>query len=300
MAHFKRHAKMRNLLLMLLVIFIHLYSFSQSDTTFKLIPNWEKGEMRKYEIKNYSVVDAEGERKVNGVTTKTIIVQVVDVNDKFFEINWKTEQLIFSDTINIDNPLSGLMNTLDKDISVRYTLNKNGEIVSFLNIEEISQTIKSKVDSVLKAFIENNNIEKSKAEMLNFQFSMMFSSDEQIKTIVLSDILKFHQLYGYSFTTNQATTIPDNIFAPNPNGKPSNNLELECTKIDKKKICYIAGALKCAETDTRLREFIEKDRIIKNTYEFQLPENWLISHKSIVNVGGYASFNNTYEINLIK
>ncbi len=292
---------MRNLLLISVGIFIHLYSFSQNGLTIKLIPNWEKGEIRKYEIKNYTTIkNAEGDTKIKSLTTKKIIVQILDVNENFFDINWITEQLIFSDPINFDIPFIGLLYTLDKGISVRYTINKGGEITSVANIEEIRKTINSRVDSVLKAFIENNAIDKPKAEMLYLQYSMVSSSDELLKTIVLTDVLKFHQLYGYSFTANQTTIIPDNIYAPNANGQPSNNLVLIFNNFDKKKICSIKGELKCAETDDKLRKFIDKDRIIKSIYEFQSPGNWLISHKSTTKVGGYGKYKNTYELNLIE
>jgi hypothetical protein len=293
---------MRTLLTAILTCFISIANIAQDNTTIKLVPKWKKGEIKKYEIKNYSIIDAEGERKINGLTTKTISIEIVDVNDKILELAWKVDQLIFSDTTKSDDPFSGLMNTLDKDLSVRYTINRNGNVIRILNLDEISKTIKSRIDTVLKDFIKKNDIEKSKAEMLNFQFSMMFSTDEQIKTIVLSDILKFHQIYGYSFMTNRTTVIPDNIFAPNENDRPSNSLELKCSNVDKLNQIYsIEGELKSSETNKKMQEFIDKDRIIKNKYEFKFPENWLKSHKSIMNVdAGGVKANTTYDINLVE
>jgi hypothetical protein len=293
---------MRTLLTAILTCFISIVSIAQDNTTIKLIPKWKKGEIKKYEIKNYSTIDAEGERKINGLTTKKISIEIFNVNDKLMELAWKVDQLIFSDTTKSDDPFSGLMNTFDKDLSVRYTINRNGNVIRILNLDEISKTIKSRIDTVLKDFIKKNDIEKSKAEMLNFQFAMMFSTDEQIKTIVLSDILKFHQIYGYSFMTSRTTIIPDNIFAPNENGRPSNSLELKCSNVDKQNQIYsIEGELKSSETNKKMQEFIDKDRIIKNTYGFKFPENWLKSHKSIMNVdSGGVKVNTTYEINLIE
>ena len=293
---------MRTLLTTILTFFISIANIAQDNTTIKLIPNWRKGEIKKYEIKNYSTIDAESERKINGFTTKTISIEIINVNDKLLELTWKVDQLIFSDTINSDNPFSGLMSTLDKDLSVRYTIDRKGNIIRILNLDEISKTVKSRVDAILKDFIKKNDIEKSKVEMLNFQFSMMFSTDEQIKNIVLSDISKFHQIYGYIFATNSTTIIPDNIFAPNENGRPSNSLELKCSNFDKQNQIYsIEGELKSADTNKKMQEFIDKDRIIKNKYEFKSPGNWLNSHKSIMNVdGGGVKVNTTYEINLIE
>lgn len=293
---------MITLLTAILTCFISIANIAQDNTTIKLIPNWKKGEIKNYEIKNYSTIDAEGERKINGLITKTIRIEIASVNDKLLELAWTVDQLIFSDTIKSDDPFSGLMNTLDKGLSVRYTINRNGNVIRILNLDEISKTIKSRIDTVLKDFIKKNDIEKSKAEMLNFQFSMMFSTDEQIKTIVLSDILKFHQIYGYSFMTNGTTIIPDNIFAPNENGRSSNSLKLKCSNIDKQNQIYsIEGELKSAETNKKMQEFIDKDRVIKNKYEFKFPDNWLRSHKSIMNVdSGGVKVNTTYEINLIE
>ncbi len=293
---------MRTLLTAILTSFLSIASIAQDNTTINLIPNWKKGEIRKYEIRNYSTIDAEGERKINGLTTKIVSIDIINVNDKQLELAWKVNQLIFSDSTKSDDPFSGLMNTLIKDISVRYTINRNGNVIRILNLDEINKTIKSRIDTVLKDFIKKSDIEKSKAEMLNFQFSMMFSTDEQIKTIVLSDILKFHQLYGYSFMTSRTTVIPDNIFAPNENGRPSNSLELKCSDVDKQTQIYsIEGELKSAETNKKMQEFIDRDRVIKNKYEFKLPDNWLMSHQSIMNVNsGGVKVNTTYEINLIE
>lgn len=293
---------MRKIVFIIIGLFIHNYSFSQIDTTIKLIPNWKKDEIKRYEIKKYSSVDAENERKVNGLTTKTVVIQVVDIKDTVFEMNWKVEKLSFSDTINTDNPFSGLVHSLDKDISVKYIINKKGNIISILNLDEITVTVKSKVDNALNEFIKKNNIEKSKADILSFQFSMMYSTKERVEATVLSDIHKFHQIFGFSYMSDKLTIIPDNIFAPNANGQPSNNLELKFSNFDRdSKIINFEGELRCAESSQKLREFIDKSRTVKYIYKFQYPENWLISNKeTLKSSGGNVNVNSTYEINLIE
>ena len=293
---------MRKSVIIIIGLFIHSYLFCQIDTTIKLIPHWGKGETIRYEIKRYSSVDAENDRKVNDLTTKVIVIQVTDVKDNEQVINWRVEKLTFSDTINTDNPFSGLVNSLDKDITVKYIINKNGNIISILNLDEITKTIKSRIDNALKDFIDKNKIEKSKADMLSFQFSMMYSTPEQIKSIVLSDIYKFHQILGFSYTVNKVTIVPDNTFAPNANGQPSNNLELKLSNFDRdSKIINLEGELRCVESNQRLREFIEKGRTVKYRYKFKYPQNWLISYKeTLKSSGGYVDVNSTSEINLIE
>ena len=287
--------------LIIIGFFIHYYSFCQNDTTLKLIPNWKKGEIKKYEIKKYISVDAENERKANDLTTKVIVLQVTDVKDNELAMNWRVEELCFSDTINQDNPFSGLVNSLDKDISVEYIIDKNGNVIDISNLDEITKTIKTKVDNALKKFIDKNKIEKSKADMLSFQFTMMYSTPEQIKAFVLNDISRFHQIYGFLYTFNKITIIPDNVFAPNAGGQPSNNLLLKLTRSIDSQIISLTGKLECAESNEKLREFVEKDRSVIYEYKIQLPEYWLISNKSTLNSNsGYVNVNITYEINMIE
>jgi len=111
---------MRKTVLIIIGLYIHFFSFCQIDTTINLIPSWEKGEIKRYEIKKYSTVDAENDGKVNNLTTKVIIIQIMDVKDNELKINWRVDKLSFSDTTNTDNPFSELLNSLDKDISVKY------------------------------------------------------------------------------------------------------------------------------------------------------------------------------------
>ena len=293
---------MRKIVLIIIGFLVQYYSFCQLDSTIKLVPNWEKGEIKRYEIKRYSSVNAENERKVNDLTTKEIVIQVINVKANALEINWRVEKLRFSDTINTDNPFTGLVNSLDKDLSVKYTINKKGNIINILNLDEITMIIKSRIDSTLNEFINKNNIEKSKADMLNLQMSMMYATPEQIKSIVLNDIYMFHQIYGYSYTRNKVTIVPDNIFAPNANGQPSNNLELKFGSFDKdSNMINLEGELRCAESNQKLREFIEKGRSIKYIIKLNYPKNWLISYKEIFkSSSGYVEINNISEINLIE
>lgn len=293
---------MRKIGILIIGLFIQICLFCQIDTTIKLIPNWRKGEIKKYEIKKYSSVDAANERKLNGLTTKVIILKVVDIRDTVLEINWRVEKLDYSDTIDTDNPFSGLVNSFDKDLSVNYLISKKGRILSVLNLDEITTTIKSKVDNTLNDFIKKNKIEKSKADILSLQFSMMYSTQEQIKSIVLDDITKFHQIFGFSYSTNKITIIPDNIFAPNSNGQPSNNLEVKLIVFNQgTKTLGFEGKLRCSDTNQKMREFIEKFRTVNYEYKFKYPEGWLISNKTTLESGGgYVNANSTYEINLIE
>ncbi|MGE5424584.1 MAG: hypothetical protein ACM3N9_04425, partial [Syntrophothermus sp.] len=171
-----------------------------------------------------------------------------------------------------------------------------------INLEEVTAIIKAKIDTALEEFFRKNKTGKSEADMLRFQFYMMYCTQEQVKDIVLNDIYRFHQIYGYSFTNKKITIIPDEIFAPNPDGKPSNNLEIKLDNFDpNSKIISLTGELHSTETDQKLKEMLENNRDIRYAHTFSGPENWLISYKETFNSDGYGvGLLNTFEIQLIN
>lgn len=139
-------------------------------------------------------------------------------------------------------------------------------------------------------------------ELIKFQLSMMFSSNQQIDKIALSDIFKFHQLYGYSFTIHKLTSIEDKIFAPKTSGL-SDRLEIELDSIDSnKQLYYLKGELRSPFLEKYMKEDI-KNRSIKRVYVFKYPENWLVEHSDILTTGGGESsvkFDNDFKIIMIK
>ncbi len=82
----------------------------KTEKTIKLIPNWTKGDIRRFEITNSTNVVAVGTTKTNSSTTKTVSLQVVNVGSNTTNIEWKYENLTFADTIKDENPLSVFMN----------------------------------------------------------------------------------------------------------------------------------------------------------------------------------------------
>ena len=276
--------------------------FGQTEKTIKLIPNWTKGDIKRFEITNSTNVVSNGIAQTKSSTTKTVSLQVVNVRSNTTDIEWKYENLTFVDTINDKNPLSVFMNELNKGMTVKYTINNKGNIKSITNYDEIFAKIKSKIDSTLQLLSKNEKIDSSKMELIKFQYSMMFSSTEQIDKIALRDIFKFHQLYGYTFKTHKLTSIEDKIFAPKMSG-PSDILEIQLDSIDtNKQLYYLKGESRSPFLEKYMKE-VTKNRSIKLLYVFKYPENWLVEHNDILTTGGGESpvkVDNDFKIRMIK
>jgi len=269
----------------------------QNDTTINLSANWRKGDTKKYEINQFSTILADGKLQTSSKTTKEVTISVVNENDSLFEIVWKYDEIRFSDSVSLDNPFSDLMNNLNRGLVVRYKINKQGSIKSISNYNEISARISSMVDSTLELISKNKKFDKSDSEMLKFQFSMMFSTDQQIDLIVLSDVFKFHQLYGKSYTLNKITSIEDKIFAPSPGG-PADSLLIKLISIDKSNSIYhLQGEFYNAFFE-QMKNKMPVDQRIKHLYQFRYPGNWVFEFNSATTSSGFASINESYQIKI--
>lgn len=299
-----------------------LWLFSHSQTeSIKLVNNWQKGEVKKYEIKSYFKLDAENQTKVNSKESKYVTIEVLEVESKEIKIKWSSQKSKLKDStantsfanidknldsvmamINQDNPFSDFVKNMDSALTIYYTVHKNKSKIKVSNIDEIVNNITQKGNVFLKGFIEKNNIDKNKTDMLFFQFSMMFLRKESIEMMILEDIKKFHQIYNNEFSTNETTTIPDDIFAANENDKLSNSLDLKLTSIDKANNTFqIVGKLRCTEGNERLRNFLQNMRDINYTYIFKSPQNWPIKFKTEQKSNdSYTKFVSITEMNLIE
>jgi len=274
----------------------------QTEKTIKLIPSWTKGDTKRFEITNSTNVVSNGIVQIKSLTTKTVALQVINVRSNTTDIEWKYENITFTDTISNKNPFSLLMNELNKGMTVKYSINGKGAIKSVTNYDEIYAKIKLKVDSALQVLSKNEKIDSSKMELIKFQYSMMFSSTEQIDKIALSDIFRFHQLYGYTFKTHQLTSIEDKIFAPKMSG-PSDRSEIKLDSIDTiKQLYYLKGESRSPFLEKYMTK-VTKNRSIKLLYIFKYPENWLVEHNYILTTGVGESpvkFDSNFRIRMIK
>jgi hypothetical protein len=279
-------------LIILLILQGFCYASNSQTEKIILVSNWKKGDIKNYEIKSYFKLDAENEAKVNNRELKHITIEVLEVDSELVKIKWNSYKSEIKDSssknqtlskfeksldsvstmINQDNPFSSFVKNMDSTLTIYYTVGKSSAKIRVTNIDEIVDKISSKGQLFLSNFIKTNNLDKDKAEMITFQFGMMFLRKESIETLVLDDIKKFHQIYGYEFLTTETTTIPDDIFAPNDNGIPSNSLDLKLSSVDLTNMTIkIEGTLRCTEKNERLRNFLQNMRDMNYTYIFKSP-----------------------------
>ena len=262
-----------------------------------LLPVWKKGDIKEYTIEYSTNVYSSNKNLESSKTTKSITIEVSKISNNFIALIWRYNDVKYSDSIDQENPFKNLVNTIAKGLIVKYTISKNGSIKSISNYSEISERINAKVDSILEIVRNNENTDKSKFEMLKFQLFMMFSTKKQIDIIVLSDIFKFHQLYGSSYTLNKTTSIVD-MFSDPTFEKPSDSLKVKLNSIDTlNKLYRLEGELISLYQEQQNGKLVigRKSNIY---YEFKYPENWILQSEITTNSPGSLRMNEFYKIKI--
>ena len=293
---------MKKFVIIFFTLFINSNSFAQGKESIKLVPNFLVGEIKKYTISREITFDAEDEINRENSTIKEVTIEVINVSEKEIIFNWRVEGYFFGDKTLFENPLTQLVNTLDKGFSVQYSIDKNGSNVKIINIAELAAIIQLNIKNAVIDIADKNQLEKEKSDVLLSQLIMMYATPEQIKSIILNDIFKFYQLYNFSFSPNKITKIPDSIFAETFDRLPANNLELRIISFDEKTgTLKLDGELKSTEKDKKLRAFLEKNGRVKSYYEFQLPSSWpVVFSETMTSNSDYIKINSKYQIKIIE
>jgi len=190
--------------LLFLAVLICLNGFAQ-----ELNPRFKNGEIRKYQIRSSTKSPAQGTYEIFNTIKEVIAIKVTGTESNSIAFEWTYLNVIFIDSVPQYNPVMDLMNTLTQDLTVKYITNTKGVIQSVTNYKEISTKIKQRTEAVIENMSKDKGINSSLIESTKFQFQMMFSTEQQINDIVINDIFKFHELYGYSLTPKSLIRITD-------------------------------------------------------------------------------------------
>lgn len=152
-----------------------------------------------------------------------------------------------------------LMNTLTKDLTIKYTTDSRGVIKSVTNYNEISSTIKGRVDALIENMVKDKSIDPSLIETTKFQLEMILSTEQQINKIVISDLFKFHELYGRTLRTGSPIQTIDSTLE---------NYTIKLLSFNNN-VCRVDGALTGYSSDQKKGY---------KTYQFQVPALWLTKY----------------------
>jgi hypothetical protein len=246
---------------------IYTSSFGQTDTV-TIKPKWNNGDTKKYKIVTSSSVTYSGKIEESSMTTKLIRINVGETKGGFTEMVWNYEKVEFKDSTSEKNPYKELMNTVSRNLIVKYTINDNGEIISINNYNDISNRIKSTTDSTFNVLGKS---EKTAVNpMVKMQIGMIYSTNKQLNNVVLNDIFSFHKLYGIPFVKDKPITIEERSSGL-PNFVDKFNYTLK--SIDSSKSKYsIQGEKQNSSGGSDTKTTLN--------YEFNFPQNWLTEYNS--------------------
>jgi hypothetical protein len=270
-------------ILLSLQAIVSLNGFAQGSNkhSTELIPHFKKDEIRRYQIKYTVKYPAQGHDQIFNSTTEEVVIKVVNIQNNLIDFEWTYLKATFIDSVPQYNPIMDLMNTLTRGLTVKYTTDSRGVIKSVTNYEEISSKIKQRVTDVIENMSKDKSIAQSLIESTKFQFEMMFSTTQQIDEIVISDIFKFHELYGKTSTSKSKLLIQ-------ATDSPSDKYEIQLASF-KDNVYRFNGTL---------TGHPDNERKGHKAYEFEAPSYWLIRHVSKTEAHMPMPVSQFYEIEL--
>lgn len=177
----------------LLFLLLIGFSFGYSQT-FSFMPSWQVGETFTY---SFSKIKTKY-KTVDGIDNMTS-TDTSSYNARFEILKVSQDQYTIKMTKDIEEALSAL-DTIEflylpeeyKNIDVIYTTNRNGEIESIVNWEEIAKNMQLLCDSLLvPMYDEVPTMEKAMQHI-----KQLYSSQESIQNIEFTELLILHWLYG--------------------------------------------------------------------------------------------------------
>ena len=280
------------LLIILTFSFNLIYSQTLKPISIYLEPAWEQGSSVSYKIRHENKLSTEGIQRSNTLTSKNVDIEVTNNNKKELELRWKYGAIDYVDSLGKSDPLTLLMNTLQENLIISYKLNKSNGEIEILNFVQIRNHIDDRITETIDSLKADGTLTEEHIKEITFKLNLMFSSEEQIKIIVLNDFFEFHRLYGKKYSTHQAQKILEDNF-----GQPESDhyLMLITDVNNKQKDLVIQGVLKSP--------FAEKmgwNRNVSKQYNFSTTDYWLLIHKTEMTFNSENGTKSIYEIRRIK
>lgn len=286
----KMYASNKNLVLrkyvlsisILAIIFSSGVIHGQGTNSIKPTLSLKKGESKKYHITSIAKsFTGEGSHEALQSTEKNVVIRILDINSDQIYIAWTYDMVSFINSAPQFDPILDLMNTLNKNMTIKYTVNSNGAITFISNYNEITLKVKQQVESMIQQMSQDTK-NASLVEALKLQFEMILSSQELLDALVLEDVYRFHELYGLSFQKGSKNLIPEKDM-------PDDSYAVEWISSNNNK-CKLNGELVSSFSDKKGQKI----------YEFTLPTYWLEYYSSKWYATIPMNISNSYTISLIN
>lgn len=208
---------MKKLLLITLLLFSYIYSYSQinlEDSTVQVISYWDKNEVQNYKIINKKTKYNNDVIISSDSTINYVEVTVLDSTQNSYTIQW-----LYRDYKVNNDEISQMLSNLPGNTKVIYKTNELGVFQEVVNWEEIRDEMNQSIEGVIKEMKEGNNMDDENIEKAIKQITATFSTKEAIESIVVTDIQQFHSFHGAIYpigeTLEYETQLP-NILGPKP------------------------------------------------------------------------------------
>lgn len=233
-----------------------------TDSTIMIIPHWQKGEIKNYEILQKTKVSFYSMTFIYKITQT-----VDDVNDSCMDLEWRYDTVKQIDSMPMEPgqthkaSLQGLLNGK----TIRYRTDLHGRVTEVLNFKELSGQLKPAVDSLQPSFMH----------------SMM---PQFFGRFLLKDILIFHQMYGRQMKSGDTTKLslkysikPDIQLTSGSISTNFKNKNLKPGVFVADDLISIEGRFAGPGSESASNSF---------TYNFLIPENLLLSYSSVMQMVG--------------
>jgi hypothetical protein len=235
---------------------------SQNDQII-LIPSFKSNQVKNYNIEYTVKTVSEGLEQIINTTKKQVALKVIDINDGNITMEWRYGKIEFVEAIPQNNPFDILMITLNAGLVIKYSINKKGIITSILNREEITTLINSNIEEKLNLLVEEKIIDPSMITTTKFQFQMMFSTPEQIDKIILSDLFKFHKMYGKTYSSSASEVKEEEDLM-------TRKYRVQLISVDNNNHTFNLSSKLIGEPNNEINQ----------SFQFDLDDHWLIKYSS--------------------
>ena len=185
-------------------------------------PNWKKGDVKTYELTSIR-------HQPHIINKSTIHIEVIDLSDNTYNIRWikKTNK---ANKIKENLKDNFLENLYKNGLIIEYSINKKGEVLEVINIEEVIKTIEEIRDYTIKQISMIPDIsEDQKLRLIHLIINRINIENQEM---ILEDILLFHSSYGQEFAINKNVNYKTELPSSMVNALVPVDVNIFCDYID--------------------------------------------------------------------
>lgn len=166
-----------------------------TDSTVTFVRNWKKGEKALFLMTRVKAKIEDGVRKVTDSLRSFVEISVLQTTGEQHIMQWKyiPEKTM---PVSKDPAINFLQHA-----SIKYSILQTGEFIELVNWKEL----KDAMNSVINGFLKEKNSQDAR---LSAEIKKIFSSKENLETVLTKETQLYHTLYGGEFTLHQQIKTP--------------------------------------------------------------------------------------------